>query len=64
MSAMPSRDTVSFSWSMKLTPVEYSVRSPTKMPPITCLPFKISFFLVQPNLWLSLATWSAFRALK
>lgn len=43
---------MSFSWSMKSTPVAYSVKQPTSRPNITQRPFPISFASVQPNtLW-------------
>lgn len=40
---------MSFSWLMKSTPVEYSVKRPTNTPNMTQRPLKISFARVQPN---------------
>ncbi len=48
-SAMPRNETIILSWSMKSTPVAYSVSKPTAKPNMTHRPFPISFFFVQPN---------------
>ena len=48
-SAMPRKETIILSWSMKSTPVAYSVSSPTAKPNMTHRPFPISFFFVHPN---------------
>lgn len=45
----PAARTVILIWSTKLTPVAYSVSSPTPMPNITQRPFVISAFLVHPS---------------
>lgn len=49
MSAMPRKLTIILSWSIKDTPVAYSVSMPTMRPNMTHRPLLISFFLVQPN---------------